>query len=356
MSAIVTLVIYLSAADAADPVTPVLVRSAQEILGSQAQVELRTSSTELADSALSSIEPDADAVASIAWLNREHGRASVRCYVGRLHRLVKREVSFDEDAEPKERERMLGFVVGSLLAPDTELEQPADATEPPVVDQPEVKQKAKAKSKTKSKSKPAAESDSSTDSNMESDSDSEVIERPIREAPRHQERFVGMAELVGLAASGVSGSASGFGAALAGRWLFATSLSLRVAAGLRRGDIAAASASSEVEFLGVGLGFELPVSATSPFSLGGRAGALVLRHELDHLSSDDTQPDRKSRILPGADALFEGSWHFSSSAGLVLGAGAELALGHTDVIIKGKEVTDIPPLRGLVELGIQARF
>lgn len=301
---------------------------------------------------MSSIEPDADAVASIAWLNREHGRASVRCYVGRLHRLVKREVSFDEDAEPKERERMLGFVVGSLLAPDTELEQPSDATQPPAIDQPEVKPK----SKSKSKKKPAAASDSSTDSNAESESDSETIERPIREAPGRPERFVGMAELVGLAASGVSGSASGFGAALAGRWLFATSLSLRVAAGLRRGDVAEASASSEVEFLGVGLGLELPVTASSPFSLGGRAGALVLRHELDHLSSDDSQPDRKSRILPGADALFEASWHFSSSAGLVLGTGAELALGHTDVFIKGKEVADIPPLRGLVELGIQARF
>src|SRR5450631_2125898 len=120
MSAIATLVIYLSAADAADPGAPVLVRSAQEVLGDQAQVELRTTASELPDSALSSTEPGVDAAATVVWLNSEHRRAAVRCYVGRLHRVVKRELSFDEDADPKERERMLGFVVASLLTPETE--------------------------------------------------------------------------------------------------------------------------------------------------------------------------------------------------------------------------------------------
>lgn len=331
MPAIATLlVIYLSAADAADPVTPVLVHSAQEILGSQAQVELRTSASELSDSALGSIEPGADAVANIAWLNRDHGRAAVRCYVGRLHRLVKREVAFDDDAEPRERERMLGFVVASLLAPDTEVEQPGEPPKPPVVDHAE----------PKSKSKPMPESGD---------------ESPVHEAAG-RERFVGMAEFVGLGATGIDGSASGLGGALAGRWLFTSSLSLRLAAGLRRGAVPVASATSEMEFAGLGLAFELPVTQSSHFGLGGRAGALILRHELDHLSADDSVPDRKSRILPGADAVFEGNWRFSASAGLVLGAGAELALGHTDVVVKGKQVTDIPPLRGLVELGIQARF
>src|SRR5882724_12424040 len=162
MPAIVTLVIYLSATDAADPGTPVLLRSAQEVLGDQAQVELRTSASELPDSALSSAEPGVDGVANVVWLNDEHRRAAVRCYVGRLHRVVKRELTFDEDADPRERERMLGFVVASLLTPETEqLVEPQPRAEA-------------ARSQTK------------------------PIEQPPAGPAPSRERFVGMAELVGL--------------------------------------------------------------------------------------------------------------------------------------------------------------
>ncbi|HEY1532504.1 MAG TPA: hypothetical protein VGF76_00750, partial [Polyangiaceae bacterium] len=279
MPAIATLVIYLSAADAADPGTPVLLRSAQEVLGDQAQVELRTSASELPDSALSNAEPGVDGVANVVWLNSEHRRAAVRCYVGRLHRVVKRELNFDEDADPRERERMLGFVVASLLTPETE--QPVAPQAPA--------EAARAQSK----------------SNEES---------PAGPAPAG-ERFVGMAELVGLGTTGIGGSGSGIGASLAGRWLFAPSLALRLAAGLRRGDIPEASATSEMEFVGLGLAFEWPVTRSSRFSLGGRTSALLLRHEVDHLSADDVVPDRKSRLIPGADAVFEGGFRFSSSAG-----------------------------------------
>jgi hypothetical protein len=320
MPAIATLVIYLSAADVADPGTPVLVRSAQEVLGDQAQVELRTNASELPDSALSSAEPGVDGVANVVWLNGEHRRAAVRCYVGRLHRVVKRELAFDEDADPRERERMLGFVVASLLTPETE-----QRVEPQA---PAEDARAQTKPSEQSSAGPAP--------------------------PR--EHFVGMAELVGLGATGIGGSGSGFGASLAGRWLFASSLALRLAAGLRRGEIPEASAISEMEFVGLGLAFESPVTQSSRFGLGGRTSALLLRHEVDHLSADDLVPDRKSRLIPGADAVFEAGFRFSPSAGVVAGVGAELALGHTDLIVKGKEVAEIPPLRGLVELGIQARF
>jgi hypothetical protein len=323
MPAIATLVIYLSAADAADPGAPVLVRSAQEVLGDQAQVELRTTASELPDSALSSTEPGVDAAASVVWLNSEHRRAAVHCYVGRLHRVVKRELSFDEDADPKERERMLGFVVASLLTPESEQREQRLEPEP----RPD-------------------------ETHAQSNSIEEANARPAAA----REHFVGMAELVGLGATGIGGTGSGFGASLAGRWLFAPSLALRLAAGLRRGDIPEASATSEMEFVGLGLAIEAPVTRSSRFSVGGRASALLLRHEVDHLSADDSLPDRKSRLIPGADAVFESGWRFSSSAGVVAGVGAELALGHTDVLVKGKEVAEIPPLRGLVELGIQARF
>jgi hypothetical protein len=323
MPAIATLVIYLSAAEAADPGANVLLHSAREILGVQAQVVLRVQDPPLTDEALASASVGSDAAAQVVWLGGEHRRAAIHCYIGNLHRLVEREVAFDEDADSNDRERMLGFVVASMLPSDVQLPEHSPVQTVRPREQP-------------SKTERAAGSSAATSS-----------------APSH---FVGLAEVVGLGASGIGGSASGFGAAVGGRWLFARSLSLRIAGGVRRGDIPEASATSEVEFVGLGPALEAPLSDGSRFAWGARASALVLRHEVDHFSSDDRVPDRKSRVLPGVDAFFEASFHFSASAGIVAGAGAELAFGHTDVLVKGKEVADIPPLRALAELGIQAKF
>ena len=321
MPSAVTLVIYVSAAVAADPDSAVLQRSAQEILGNQAQVTLRASSAEVPDETLTSEAAEADAVADVAWLNDEHRRATVRCYVGKLHRIVKREVSFDEDANPDERERMLGFVVASMLLPEPEPDapEPARAAE----EHPPKKERA-----------PDAAPD----------------------APAKAEHFVGMVELLGLGATGIGGSGSGFGAALAGRWLFTRSLSLRVGGGLRRGEVPAANANTELEFGSLGVGLALPLTPGSRFALGGHGGALLLRHEVDRLSSSSGSPERKSRFIPGAEATIEASLRFSANAAFVAGVGAELAFGRTAIVVKGNEVTQIPLLRGLAELGIQAQF
>ena len=321
MPSAVTLVIYVSAAVAADPDSAVLQRSAQEILGNQAQVTLRTSATELPDEILSSEAAQADAVADVAWLNDEHRRATVRCYVGKLHRVVKREVSFDEDADPSERERMLGFVVASMLLPEAE----PDVAEPPR----------------------AAE---------EHPPKKESVPYIVAEPPAKPEHFVGMVELLGLGATGIGGPSSGFGAGLAGRWLFARSLSLRVAGGLRRGEVPEANANTEVEFASLGLGLALPLGPGSRFALGGHGSALILRHEVDRVSASSGSAEQKSRVIPGAEATLEASLRFSANAGFVAGVGAELAFGHTALLVKGNEVTQIPVLRGLAELGIQAQF
>ncbi|MEO8902379.1 MAG: hypothetical protein ABI627_12700 [Polyangiaceae bacterium] len=326
MPSAVTLVIYLSAAEAADPSSAALLRAARELLGNQAQVHLRTSDA-IADEALASSAPEADAVAEVDWLSPDHRQATVRCYVDQLHRVVRRDVSFDDDAVLSERERMLGFVVASMLPSYGEPPVPASAVE---ADRPS----------------PAPPPSTSARPAIE--------DRPIL-APV-AEHFVGLAELVGLAATGVGGTGGSFGAALAGRWLLGRSLSLRAEGGVRRGDIPTASATSEVDFAGLGLGLDFPLGGSSRFSLGGRAGGLVLRHEVSHLSADDDFPDHKSRLLLGADALVEGAWHFSPNAGFVAGVGTEFAFGHTDVFVKGDKVADIPPLRGLLELGIQAKF
>jgi hypothetical protein len=323
MSSTVTLVILLSAAEAADPASAALSSSAREVLGDQARITVRVADARVSDEALASAQPAADAVAQIQWLGAERRRASVHCYLAKTRQIVEREISFDDNALANDRERMLGFVVASMLPPESgALPEPATTTAPP---------RARAV----------------------------LVEAPVdvgSTGSPERARFVGMAELVGLGATGFGGTASGLGAEVGGRWLFQRSLSLRISGGLRRGDIPEASAISEVQFFGLGLAFEAPVSAGSRVALGGRVNGLVLRHEVVHLSSDDREPDRKSRVLPGVVAVFEISWHFSSSAAFVAGLGSELAFGHTDILVKGREVTEIPPLRGLAELGIQAKF
>jgi hypothetical protein len=316
MPVVVTLVIYLSALDAADASTTVLVRSAQEVLGSAARVTLREGPDGVSNRELAELAPEADAIANIAWLGSDHHHAQVRCYLGRRHRFVERDIVFDEQSAPNERERMLGFVIASMLP---------EAPAPPDQDTSLPKPSLAEPNLAHSVSAPA-------------------------------ERFVGMLEVAGVGATGIDGSASTFGVSLAARWLFGKTLALRLGGGLRKGDIPAASATSEVDVLSLGLTFESPVVKASRFALGGRADALLLRHAVAHLSADDREPDSQSRVLPGLDALLEGAWHFSTSAGLMAGIGSELAFGRTDVLVKGKEITDIPWWRVVAELGVQANF
>jgi hypothetical protein len=320
MPVIVTLVIYLGASEAADPATTVLVRSAQEVLGNAAQVTLREGPDGVSDSELAVLAPEADAVANIAWLGADHHRAQVRCYLGGRHRLVERDIVFDEQSAPRERERMLGFVIASMLPEGPDL--PKQDTSLPKLP----------------KSSPNDLS----------------LTRFAGPAPA--ERFVGMVEVAGVGATGIDGSASTFGVSLAARWLFGKTLALRLGGGLRKGDIPAASATSEVDFLSLGLACETPVVKGSRFAVGGRADGLILRHAIAHLSGDDRTPDSQSRVLPGVDALVEGAWHFSPSAGLMAGVGSELAFGRTDVFVKGNEITNIPWWRVVAELGVQAKF
>jgi hypothetical protein len=320
MPSVVTLVIYVSAAVAGDPDSAILQRSAQEILGNQAQVTIRASAAEVPDEALSAQGAQADAVADVAWLNDEHRRATVRCYVGKLHRIIKREVSFDEDSDPSERERMLGFVVASMLAPEPELVANSPERAPEV--SPPTKKR-------------------------ELDAAAEPAGKP--------ERFVGMVELLGVGATGIGGSASGYGGELAARWLFAPPLSLRVAFGLRRGEVPEANANATVELVSLGLGILMPV-AGSRFTIGGHAGPLLLRHEVARPATNTGAQEEKSRIIAGAEARLEAGLRFSANGALLAGFGAELGFGRTALLVKGNQVAEIPPLRGLFELGIQAQF
>jgi len=102
----------------------------------------------------------------------------------------------------------------------------------------------------------------------------------------------------------------------------------------------------------------VPFSAArgSPFEVGFRLDALLLREQLTHFSSDDPEPVTAMRWLPGADAVAEGTWMFSANAGFLGAFGTEVAFGRTDVTLHQEKVTLIPPVRLVIQMGIRVTF
>jgi hypothetical protein len=72
--------------------------------------------------------------------------------------------------------------------------------------------------------------------------------------------------------------------------------------------------------------------------------------------SDETEPVRQSRWLPGASGFLEGSLRLSEGASILLSGGSEVAFGRTDVYVKSRVVATIPPVRLVSDLGIRVRF
>ena len=80
------------------------------------------------------------------------------------------------------------------------------------------------------------------------------------------------------------------------------------------------------------------------------------RQSLSHLSQDDAAPAQRGRALPGAAVLLEGQWAVSPTLALLLGGGAELAFGRTDVLVHLQKVAELAPFRLVVQGGLVAQF
>jgi len=256
MSLALVLVVFVSSADADSPATAALAHAAEEVLGTESRVTIQSYDVPLDDAQLTAAAPNADLIAEVSWRDSAHRHAAVHCYVGKLHRFVNREVAFDDDDDLRERGRMIGFSVASM-APEVEGASPAP---PPAIAPP--------------KPTPIAPDEAS--------------DTPSPARASAAPRTIGTVDVAALTATGFGGPAGGFGASIAGRWLFLPAFSLRLGAGVRRGDVPVAESVSELAFGALGLGFQFSsTSSASPFVFGGRTDLLLLSYELRHLSSDD---------------------------------------------------------------------
>ncbi|HEY2735666.1 MAG TPA: hypothetical protein VGI70_16830, partial [Polyangiales bacterium] len=174
--------------------------------------------------------------------------------------------------------------------------------------------------------------------------------------PSPRKTPIAAAEFSALGSLGLGGPADGLGVSVAGRWFFVPALSLRLVAGVRRGDVPEAHADSQWAFTGVGFGFPFSQPGDgSHFSFGGRADLLAGSFALRRRTSDGA-PEHHERFAAAADLLGEGAYSPWQRTAITLSAGGEFAFGDTDVVVSGKPVTDIPPLRLVLELGLRALF
>jgi hypothetical protein len=342
------LVVFVAAVDAHDPSTAAMMRAARDALGSSATVTLQElervpSDDEALDRARSA---HADAVAEIIWATPQHLKASIHVHVEGAARWSDREIGFAVSDAPAERGRTLGFALASML-PDgasANARAPSPTSEPPAPSSPS------STALTPTSPAPIPRAFVSGDARGVARS----AERPTYvETPQS---WRGAVDAAAIGSVGIGGYGGGVGAALGARWRFAPVLALRVSGGARSGEVGPAQASSFIMIGALGLALHTPESFSRRFEVGARADFLVMRLTLDHLDADDPSTVHQSRWLTGADLLVEGTWLFSSSAGIFVATGIESALGSMDVYVAGARTAVVPAARVVSELGVLARF
>ncbi len=152
------------------------------------------------------------------------------------------------------------------------------------------------------------------------------------------------------------GYGGGLGGVFAVRVPLGAAFALRGAMSIRGGEVAPAQATSRVIVGGVGLAWQPWLDASRRWALGARLDALLIHHDLGHLSQDDPEVAHLSRFLPGFDAALEGGYRFADRAAFVGAVGTEVALGTTDVVVHDHQVASLPPARVLGELGLRVSF
>jgi hypothetical protein len=260
-------------------------------------------------------ETDSAALAVLTWLGPSRLEARVRLHLRDGDRWIERGLSFAPSDDMRERGRTVGFTLASMLPeqrPVVRRAQAPPAAAPFVVSSP----------------------------------------APLSSKPA---RFAVDALVIG--SLGVRGNADGLGGAFALRRAVVPWLALRAELAGRTGVVQNAEATSL--FFHGGLGVCLSPFGNAPSrraDLAARIDVALFYESLGHLSSDDRERVRRSRFVPGGDLVLEGSLRLLSSAALVLGVGAELAFGRTDVYVHGARVTVVPPLRFVGSLGFRHYF
>jgi hypothetical protein len=311
------IVLFLATSELGSPAAVALERAAQDAIGPDVRIELRRFAEGTPPTlGFACAEGSPLAVVAVAWAPA-HLTASLRLRTCASGQEGTQTLRFEPRDPASERGRAVGVVIGAALrAASAQPAPPAEVVAPAPEWQP----------------------------------------APVKEAaqPGLRERFSLEAFAAGLQATG--GAGSGLGGGMVLRLRPHRAWSFRLGARAHGGDVPAAQASllGLTALLGVARTLNFPRGAMPAVSV--RTDALLLHEALSHFSSDDPQPVRRSRFLPGASAGVELAWPIGPTLGLHAAAALEAAFGTTDIVVRSVKVARVGALRGLVEAGFRAYF
>jgi hypothetical protein len=314
------LLLFVASAEADSDAIAAVVEAAVQALGAGARItvhgyeDVPPDDAELAAAARAH---QAAAAARLVWSHPGRTRAALDVHIVHADATAHREFEFEPHDRLSERARAIGLVLASVVL--------ADGTAAPP---------------------PAAQARAKPDGDLEG-----VATVPSAVPGRWSlEAFANGGLAFGPAGGGLGG---GVGARLYGQ----SSWGARLGVHARGGSVAVAQASSLAAAISAGAFRSLLTSSQERvWKLTARAELMLMYEALTHFSSDDPEPVHRGRFLPGAAALLEGEWRISPSAALHLAAGVEGAFGITRVLVRGVEVSELAPIRGVLEAGLRARF
>jgi hypothetical protein len=276
---------------------------------------------------------NADVVVQVQWSDGERQRARivVRTSDGRT---AERTLTFGSADPATERGRTLGFAVAAMIPEDLRAD---DATRP----QPATPPGATSAPAPPPSPVPAAPTVPAKTSEARDHSEEPRLRRSL---------WLDASAQGGV---GIGGSATALGGALALRVPF-EHVALRVGGAFRAGSISEAGASSTVVRGDAGIAF-FTLAIDPHVTVGARTGIVVLRHALTRTEPNGVQTSG-GHTLFGAEAVLEGSVTLSSRIAVLLALGAEVAFGQTAVVVSDARVAELPPLRGISELGARFAF
>jgi hypothetical protein len=378
MAASAVLVIVVAAGDASSAATSAMLGAAESALATGASVRL----VEVAypsDGAALRVEDELAARASVAlvWEDAAHLRARIRLHVAQTDRWTDRLLTFSAADSARERGRTLGLAVVTMWPEGAAVPRAgaAAAARPPPAAPPPAAARARSPVAAAAPATPtparddsaAEESTRRVDAAPEPASGSVETEPAIDSAPRAR---VAASEAPGaplsrhalelgaVASSGVMGAATGYGGMLDGAVFVTPTLSIRAGLALRAGPVAELPGSDVVASLGAGFEWWLrPTTTRQRLGVGVRSGALLIRHQVFATSSTGGT-ESYGRFVPAAELIPLLAWAPSGGLELLLGAGAEVAFGATD-IRRGPAldvVARIPPVRVVGQAGVRFRF
>jgi hypothetical protein len=322
------LLVLVIAQDVESPSAVAFERAARRALGGDAVVRLIEVAADPPDEETVARGAQSDGVVELGW-SGDGTQASIHCYLTREARWVDRQISFgagsaSSEREAAERGRFLGFAVATMFNEEAPAPGPARDT------------------------REAPEPRPSTTATPP-DARSGTLLAPPRDAARRALEFAG------IASTGIRGTAAGLGATAGLRFAWTGPLWARLFVAGRAGNIPEAQASTRTVHLGAGLAMSL-LSPEQQLELGLRLDAFGSYFEATHFSEDDVVPDRQSRWLPGATVAAEVGYRFTGNLAAYASGGLEAVLGHTEIYTHGSQVAVVPPLRGVLELGMRTLF